>query len=188
MKTALLFMAKFAAAAPVCFLLWWGGVPESYGGVMEGYVWIVGQTAGGLLVGLFGAPITLLEIVTEGVMNSRSSLSYSLANGHTVTLPIEPLVMNLPSYVALTLSTAGLGWKRLAAITAGGSAILFATHIVYVTMVFQFGAWLSEWPQLPEILITLPFLLWIVLAYWRHIRPFFSGQEEEPDRPIDAPE
>lgn len=188
MKAALLFIAKFAVAAPVCLLLWWGGIPESYGGAMGGYVWVVGQAAGELLVSLFGASITALDIATDGVLNSRSSLTYSLANGHSVTLPIEPLVTNLPSYIALTASTAGLGWKRFGAITASGSLILFATHIVYVTMVFKFGAWLTQWPQLPEILITLPFLLWIVLAHWRHIRPYFSEQDDAEADERESPE
>lgn len=177
MKTAFLFLAKFIVTAPLCLCLWWG-VSSYFAGLMGPYAWLVGQTAGILLDGLFHAQIQALDVITDGVYNSRSNLIFTLPNDFTRTLPIEPLVTNLPSYIALVLATGGLGWKRMAGIALLGSLILAVTHVLFIVLVFQYGHFLEEWRQIPEMLVMLPFLLWILLAYWDKLRLYLASADE----------
>ncbi len=166
------FCMKFLAIAPVCLALWWGPI-------IRGYVWILGQISGGLLRTLFGLPIDYMRVVTDpdGILNSETVLAFH-ENSREQFIKIAYMVDSLPPFVILTLATAGLGmWRRLRVILVG-VAIMFAGHIAFVTLVYRFRAAIAESPEIPSALgefwLTVPFVLWIVLAYWDKVSGLFS--------------
>jgi len=163
-KRVLLFLLKFAVVAPVCLLVGWEAAPY--------YAWVIGQGAGMLLVVVFGVSIEAMRVTEEGILNSKSLLVF-VVDGQERSLPIVPLVTNLPAYVALVLATVGLVWRRRLVALGIGCGVLAVTHVAYVVLVFVYSDVLQKAPQIPEMLITLPFLLWIVLIYGRELTAYF---------------
>ncbi len=166
------FCAKFLLFASVCLPLWWGPL-------IRGYVWGLGQICGGLLRAIFGLPIEYMRVVTDadGILNSKTVLAFG-ENSAEHIIQIAFMVDSLPPFVILTLATAGLGmWRRLRVILVG-VGIMFAGHVAFVTLVYRFRAAIAESPEIPSALgefwLTVPFVLWIVLAYWEKVSGLFS--------------
>jgi len=114
-------------------------------------------------------------------LNTETALAYSLANGREPTMhDIGQLVTNVAPFVALVLATSGLGvWRRLR-IVALGFAIIFVFHGLTIVLRFQtVGSKLALPNTVGFITITLPFLLWIVLAYWDKLVMYFGDQDED---------
>jgi len=170
-RTLLFFVLRFTFIAPLCLVAGWTFAPE--------YAWLVGQFAGLNLIVFFDVPIESLRVEAAGILNSRSNLYFGV-DGTERGFPFISLVTGLPSFVALVLSTGNLTLKRRLVVLFSGSGILFLAHGIYVVIVFVYGSFLQQWPQIPEMLITLPFLLWILLVYWREIAVYFS--EEPPEK------
>jgi cbb3-type cytochrome oxidase subunit 3 len=173
MKRALLFLLKFAIAAPICLVVGWWLSPA--------HIWLVGQLAGGIL-SLTGVTIQSLVVEEGGVLNTKSMLVF-ITPERRAALPLVPVLTTLPSYLALVLATGGMTWKRKAGVCAFGAAIIFASHILYVVLLFHFAGFLREWEEIPLLFILFPFLLWIVFAYWPQVQQFFAEEEviEEAD-------
>jgi hypothetical protein len=89
------------------------------------------------------------------------------------------LMVNVAPFVALVLATAGLGLLRRMWVMVLGIGLIFASHVLTVILGFSFGR-----TPLPTaigfISITLPFLLWIVLAYWSQLTSFFADEPSAP--------
>lgn len=172
--------AKFIVLAPICLVAWLWLLPQ--------YTLVLGYTTSAIISRLMHIPIEKVVVTHDGngFLNTDTALAYMYA-GHAPTMhDVGNLVCNVAPFIALVLATGGLGvWRRLG-ILAGGIAILFAFHVL--TIVLRFSAGRTPLPTAVGFAtITLPFLLWIVLAYRERLTAYISGDEAE-DKPAAPPE
>lgn len=158
-----LFAARVVVIAPFVLALWWLFMPV--------YAWLVGQIAALFLKFVEDYPIQRVIIKAGGFLNTDTSLGFDLGD-RIPTTPVSWVVTNMSVYITLVLATRRLNWRRRARAFAIGGAILAATHVTHVIVFFTFAKAIVRHPQIPtavaQIFITLPFLLWIVLAYWHN--------------------
>lgn len=163
------FVLVFAEVVVPIGILWWLAIPY-YGTVLA-------RLSGGLLAGLFSEPITAAWIQPQGTLNTASLLVF-LFEERQIPFPIGLLVTNMIPYIALVIATPGLGVLRRHVILYAGAAILFLGHVLFIVLAFRFRYIIMEHPDLPHAIaqfyLTLPFLLWIILAYWGKISRYFS--------------
>lgn len=173
------FCFKFVAFSAVLLALWWTIQPY--------YARLVGQLAGMGLKYLGGIPIEalLVEVDEAGVLNTKTQLVY-IYQGRRYPLAIAYLIANIPPYIALILATGGITWRRRLRALAIGIGILFAGHVGFLAYLFAFARQVQESPQVPTavglFLLTLPFMLWIVLAYWERLVEVFEEPGAESDK------
>lgn len=170
-----LLTVKFLVLAPVCMVLWLLCLPT--------YVRGLGYAAGSILRYCLGYGITGISVAGGGLLNTATSLTYEFG-ANSMTLPaVGHLVANMAPFVALVLATPGLGIKRIIKITAIGAAAIAASQAltIIVLLAVRSPVELGRGP-IPKAIgfmsIMLPFLLWIVLAYWQQLVSFLS--EEDP--------
>lgn len=168
-KTVLIFVLRFSIIAPGVLVLWWLLVPA--------YVWALGQVSGGIINSIVDAPLEAMKVISDGILNTHTSLVY-FVEGRERTIEIAFIVNNVPSFVTLVLATAGLGFRKRLGILAIGMAILIADHFLFLVSSYVFRAQIAESPEVfvafGKFSLTLPFVLWIVLAYWEGILALFS--------------
>jgi hypothetical protein len=156
-----LFCGKFLVFVIVLVVLWWLLLPY-YGQVLL-------QVTGVPLRYLFNMPILAGRIETAGVLNTNTVLVFTLQERER-SMPIALLATNVPPYIALVLATAGLTWKRRARILVYGCGILCLFHAVFIIVAMRFQDTLMRVSEIPtavaQFFLTLPFMLWIVFAYW----------------------
>lgn len=161
LRFLILFAAKFLLLSLVLVPLWWLCIP--------GYGWLLVQGCGSVLKYVLGVPVLAGHIEAKGILNTGSELVFYLKDREP-HMEIALLVTNLPPYVALVLATPGLTWRRRLRVIAGGCALLVAFHAVFIVVMLRFGPQMHSAGELPtavsQFFLTLPFLLWIVLAYW----------------------
>jgi len=168
-----LFLFKFVLIAAGLLAVWWWFLQPRY-------VWVAGQAASVLIRYVMGAPLEGMRVDVDerGVLSTMTSLVY-LHSGDTARISVAFLVSNLPAYVALVLATAGIGWARRLRAIAYGGGILFVGHVVFLVIMFTFARKVQEAPEVPTafgiFVMTLPFLLWIVFAYWEQASAWFDG-------------
>lgn len=135
-----------------------------------------------LVAPLTAAPIESVTVVREGMFNTESSLSVEVG-GQSRSFAIGLLVTNVAPFVALVLATGNLGVKKRVRILATGFGVLALCHLAFMTVLFALGDVTARAPRiaiaLGQVFITLPFLLWIVLAYWDRIGELFSGNGDK---------
>jgi hypothetical protein len=157
--------------------LWWGIGPA--------YAWGIGHLCAVTLKYGFGYPIDGVTVNVRGVLNTETELGY-IIGARRPAIPIVPLISNVAAYVALMLATSGLGWRRLLARTCLGVFILALTHWVYLIVFFVWEAAIARdqtvFIAIGQLFITLPFVLWIVLAFWAQ-----SPQPASTTRSADGP-
>ncbi|MBP8131692.1 MAG: hypothetical protein KA184_19100 [Candidatus Hydrogenedentes bacterium] len=111
------------------------------------------------------------------LLNIDARLVFALGD-HMLRFPIALLVTNMAPYLALVLATPGLRLFRRLFILVLGAAILFGGHILFVTLALYFREAIAAAPHIPHAIaqfyLTLPFLLWIILAYWGRITASFA--------------
>jgi hypothetical protein len=162
MKT-LAFVLRFSVIVPVCLIVWWWMIPY--------YGWMIGQIAAQIM-GLFGERVTTVRLEADGFFNTETLLTMESVSG-TRSDVIAPIVTNLATFVALVLATAGLNVRRRLQVLGAGAGILMASHVVFLVWAIAIAPSVREAAELPivvaQIFITMPFLLWIVLAHWQTI-------------------
>ena len=170
-----LFVLKFFLLAPVILYLWWAYL-------LPPYSWILGQTSG-LLINLFSdhsIEAMRVEADDRGILNTLSLLVF-IEDGQSRPFPVSFLVDSFPPFVILVLATAGLSLLRRSLILLGGSLILFVGNAIYIAVVYIHAQSISRAPEIGNAVgqfwLTLPFVLWILLAYWDRIGTYF---QEEP--------
>ena len=177
------FFAKFAVIVAVLLMGWWTIQPWYVGGI--------GKAAGVLIVYVGGESLdgSAVEVDESGVLNTRTSLVY-LQSDRRYPINVSFLIANLPTYIALVLATTGLGWKRRARALAIGGGVLVAGHVIFLAVMFTFARQVQSAPEVPTafgmFLMTLPFLLWIVLAYWEKVVELFESVDASGKKP-EAP-
>jgi hypothetical protein len=97
-------------------------------------------------------------------------------------MPVALLVTNLPPYVALIFATAGITMKRRLLILFYGCAILCFFHIAFIVLAMRLASIMTAGSEIPtavvQFFLTLPFMLWIVFAYWNKLAEFFTDSEK----------
>ncbi len=158
------FCLRFLVFVVALEILWLLALPY-YGQVLL-------QLAGIPLRYVFGVPIEAGRIEAQEILNTGTTLVYTI-NSVERAMSLAKLAANIPPYVALVLATAGLTWKRRLRILAYGCAILCGFHALFIVIVLRFQEALLHVSEIPTAVIvfflTLPFMLWIVFAYWDRI-------------------
>ena len=156
------FGVKFLAFLAVLAPLWWLLIPA--------YGWLLVQGCGSILKFGLGMPILAGRIDAQGILNTGSLLIFNLED-RDASMKIGVLVTNLPPFLALVLATPRLAWRRRFAVLTGGSAFLMLFHGLFILVMLRFGGQLQHVAEIPtavsQFFLTMPFLLWIVLAYWQ---------------------
>lgn len=176
-KGVVRFCLRFLVAAPLCLAVYWS--------ILPGYAWCVGQASAAVLTTLGGFPIDGVIVERAGALNTQSVLRYT-GEELSRSIPIGQLVTNTAPFIALVLATGGLGLvKRVWALVVG-MVLLAGCHTAFLVFAFAFSQTISRSSQIPmalgQLVITLPFLLWIVLGFWK--RP--SKQTEGALQPQPA--
>ncbi len=181
MRRIAFFSVKFLAAVSVLVVIWWWLLPY--------YGYLLLQSSGAILRYVMRMPIEWGHIEPSGVLNTETQLTFRVS-GREPTLPIALLVTNIPPYIALVLATAGLGFWRRLRILLYGCGILMAGHILFIAVVLRFQQSLQSASEVPtaviQFFLTLPFLLWIVFAYWGQIASR-RRRENGGDKPKNDP-
>lgn len=165
------FAARFLALLVPLLVTWWLALPW--------YGWGLMQTSGVVLRGALGVPILSGSVQAEGVLNTDSRMTFTLADGRTRTLKIALLVTNVPPFLALVLASPGLAWRRRTRALTIGLSILIAGHWAFIVVAMRWQDALMRASEIPTAMIqfflTLPFLLWIALAYWEKLVDLMTG-------------
>jgi hypothetical protein len=163
------FVLVFAEVVVPIGVLWWLAIPY-YGTALA-------RLSGGVLATFFSEPITAAWIRPEGTLNTASLLVF-LFEGREIPFPIGLLVTNMIPYLALVVATPGLSVLRRHVILYTGAAILFLGHVLFIVLAFRFREFIGKHQDLPHAIaqfyLTIPFLLWIILAYWGKISRYFA--------------
>ncbi|HNZ47553.1 MAG TPA: hypothetical protein PKN92_01785 [Candidatus Hydrogenedentes bacterium] len=172
------FALKFMVFVVFFVVVWWECLPY-YGQALL-------QITGLPLKYALGVPIDSGFIDVQGKLNTESSLVFSVS-GHERRMKIALLATNVPPYIALVLATAGLTWRRRGLILLYGCGILCFFHAFFIIIAMRFQDKLMLISEVPTALVqfflTLPFMLWIVFAYWEKLMTLFqdkaSGTEKQ---------
>ncbi|MCC6153384.1 MAG: hypothetical protein IT367_06475 [Candidatus Hydrogenedentes bacterium] len=160
LRRVMLFALRLMLITPVVLASWWLSMPL--------YARAIGECAA-IFLRVMGYPIERVVVNAHGFLNTDTTLGFALG-GAVPTAPISWVVTNIAIYISLILATRRMKWNRRAHALGIGLATLVAAHIAHVVIFFAFAPAIERNPQVPtaiaQILITLPFLLWIVLAYW----------------------
>ena len=159
-----IFAIRFLLASLILVPLWWLAVPA--------YGWLLVQGCGVILRGIFGMDITAGNIEVSGIMNTESLLILYVGE-HPTSMKFVQIITNLSPFVALILATPRLSLRRRATALMLGTAVLCGGHALFIILALRFAVSLQHTPEIPtamtQFFLTLPFLLWIVLAYWRRL-------------------
>lgn len=165
-RMLLAFGAKFCLALLVLAPLWWLCLP--------GYGWLLVQGCGSALKWGLGMPILAGHVEVRGILNTESLLTFYVGD-HEQQMKFALLVTNLPPFLALVIATPALKWKRRITIAATGAPLLVAGHGLYVVVALRFGGVLAANSEvataISQLFLTLPFGLWIAMAYWHRDEP-----------------
>lgn len=174
-------VTQFVLYSLVLVPLWWLCIP--------GYGWLLVQGCGSVLKYGLDVPLLAGRIETAGILNTQSLLVFYLEDRES-RMPFALLVTNLAPFLALVLATPGLDWRRRARVIATGSAVLVVIHGLFIIVMLRFGAQLQAVAEVPtaiaQFFLTLPFLLWIVLAYWGNL-PSTANDSADPVASSDPP-
>lgn len=171
------FCVKLFILAPICLCVWWQ--------IMPIYAHGLGHVTAAILRIVFGYPIEDAVVHAKGFMNVDTVMAY-VVKGRESALPIAQLVSNIGTFCALMLATGRLGYRRLFLGGAAGIAILSFTHAVYLITFYSFAKAIARdqtyFVAFAQVLLTLPFILWIVFAFWNQMpwaRPAPATDSEE---------
>jgi len=89
------------------------------------------------------------------------------------------LVANVAPFVALVLATPRMRLRRMLGVISIGVALIFISHLATLVIrpMAQGPVQMARTPLTTAVgffSITLPFLLWIVLAYWGQLMAFLG--------------
>ena len=160
-KHVLLFCLRFLVFVVLLVAAWWLLLPF--------YGYLLVQTSGALLRFVLGMDITAGYTVAGGVLNTETRLVFHVGAIERA-LPVGLLATNLPPYVALVLATKGMRLAYRLRVLLYGCGILVAGHVLFIVVLMRFQEILRDASEVPtavmQFYLTLPFLLWIVFAYW----------------------
>lgn len=165
---------RFMLIVPFALVAWWA--------IMPVYALVLGHVAAAI-IRLLGVPIEGVRVFGTGmfggeaILNTGTSLAFKVG-AREPSLLISGLVTNVAPYVALVLATPAMRWVRRIAILAAGFAILALTHLIFLVLAFKAGK-SDLMLATAQFFMMLPFLLWIVLAYWDKLLGYFQDDSEQ---------
>ncbi len=166
----LLFCLKFVIFVSVLVILWWWLL-------LPHYAQFLLQCSGVILKYLLKMPIESGFIAVDGVLHTKTVLGF-VVNGHKPAMPVALLVTNLPPYISLVLATSGLTVKKRLLIMVYGCSILCFFHVAFIVLAMRFSGIMNAGSEIPtavvQFFLTLPFMLWIVFAYWNKLTDFIG--------------
>ena len=170
-RSAAILTAKFIVLAPICLVVWLLFLPV--------YAHILGHAAAGILRHGLGYQILEVRIRAAGFLNTDTSLTYVLPNREMTMPGLGHLLGNVAPFVALVLATPRLRFRRMLGVIGIGVALIFLSHLAtLVIRAMPRGPVQMAKTPLSTVVgffsITLPFLLWIVLAYWGQLMAFLG--------------
>ena len=171
------FCRTFIELTILISVLWWLVIPW--------YGYALAQLSAGILLNVLKVPIDAAWAVPHGTLNTDSMIVFSIEGGE-VSFPIVKLVTNMAPYLALVLATPRLGAVRRIVILIAGALLLAVGHLAFVVLAFYFRQDIAKAPDVPtalaELYLTLPFVLWIVLAYWGKIARYLTDDDNMATR------
>ena len=173
------FCAKFVVLVTLLVALWWWMLPA--------YGWLLMQLSGGFLKHVMGVPVASGAIVPKEVLNTGTDLVFNLSTGQRRVMHIGLLATNIPPYFALVLATGGLAWRRRIRGLVYGFLILCLFHLSFIVVAMRYQDALMRASEIPtavvQFFLTMPFLLWIVFAYWDRL---VAGSAPAPHKGTDS--
>ena len=172
-RSVAVLAAKFVVLAPLCLVGWLLVLPV--------YARILAYSAGSVLRYALKYDITAIKVAVAGILNTGTAITYTVS-GYATTMPdLGHLVGNVAPFVALVLATPRIRLRRRLGVLGIGIGLIYLSHLATVVIRFaSHGPMASRTPlstTIGFVSITLPFLLWIVLAYWGELMGFLG---EEP--------
>jgi len=175
---ALFFCVKFLVFLAVIMYGWLQLMPY--------YGWLLMQLTGGILMNLFGVPIEPgRKVEASGFLNFTSTFTLVMHGGHMPASNFTQVAANLAPFLALVLATGKLRFVRRVLILLGGSLFLLCCHVGMMTYIFYqahraftTGAMDNYAADIGQVavqfMVMLPFLLWLVLAYWEKLAVYLG--------------
>ena len=169
------FCRTFLELTVILSVTWWLCMPY--------YGYALAQVSAGVLMNVLHVPVEAARIEPSGILNTDSLLVIVLTtNPNPLRFPIALLITNMAPYLALVLATPGLRLIRRIFILVLGAGLLMGGHIAFVVLALYFREAIAAAPNIPtavaQFYLTLPFLLWIILAYWGKISASVSGSRD----------
>lgn len=159
---------KFLVLAPVLLVGWLELLPF--------YARALGNVCAFVMKHLMDKDVQGVAVNAAGFLNTRTALEFTYMGHRLAMQDLGNLTTNVAPFIALVLATSGLRlWRRLG-ILAAGIAILFLSHGATIVLRLISGGRTPFATALGFLTITLPFLLWIVLAYWDKLSVFLSEE------------
>ena len=89
---------------------------------------------------------------------------------------------NLPPLIILVLATPAVSGRRIVRAFAIGIPVLTLGHVAFITAAFLLRDQIRNQPEIPTgvgyVLLTLPFVLWILLIHWETIAKLLPLPED----------
>lgn len=172
------FCVKFLVLAVACLFIWLQALPY--------YAPLVGNATALVLNRFLDKPIQDVIVDARGLMNTETELTFIIGGRSLTMRDLGKLTTNIAPFVALVLATSGLAALRRLRILATGVTIIFLSHVAIIALRFVSAGRAAIPNAVGLIAVTLPFLLWIVLAYWDKLLEFFADDDATEDE--TAPE
>lgn len=173
------FLLRFAVLAPICLVLWWLLLPY--------YAFVLGHITRIATMPFMEERVESLETVRQGILNTQTLLKFHTGSDPR-NFPVGLLVTNVAPFLALTLATSNIAWRRRLRILAIGVSILMATHALFMIAMFIWHGTVTRHPEIPtaigQFFVALPFLLWITLAYRDRLKEWLAGSPSAKSRVV----
>ncbi|MCX5771372.1 MAG: hypothetical protein NTZ09_14050 [Candidatus Hydrogenedentes bacterium] len=184
-RSAAILAGKFIVLAPICLVVWLLVLPV--------YAHILAYAAGSIFRYGFGLNVMGIRVDAAGFLNTDTSLTYTIMTTEKALPALGKLVCNIAPFVALVLATPRLKLVRRLRIIGIGTGLIFISHVAAVVIrLMGRGPVQGRTPLTTTVgfvSITLPFLLWIVLAYWGQLMAFLGDEPaaKPADKQADKP-
>ena len=184
-RSAAVLTGKFIVLAPICMVVWLLVLPV--------YAHILAYAGGSIFRYGYGLNVMAIRVDAGGFLNTDTSITYTIMTTEKTLPQLGKLVGNVAPFVALVLATPRLKLRRRLRIIGIGTLLIFISHLATVVIrLIGRGPVMGQTPLTTTIgfvSITLPFLLWIVLAYWGQLmallgeEPAAAPAGEQRDKP-----
>jgi hypothetical protein len=172
-----MLIARFTVLGPLCLVIWMLVLPVYSQGI--------GSASGIVLRFAFGYPVESVHMEPfepgpegegmSGRMVRRVQSSMDRKMVFTINGAPKPFrkvaeyFINIAPFVALALASVGISFRRRVAMLAIGISLIALAHVAFVVAAVYWAVHFALSPNIyitvGMLLITMPFLLWIVMGY-----------------------
>jgi hypothetical protein len=169
-RSAAILAGKFIVLAPICLVVWLLVLPV--------YAHLLAYVLGSIFRYVFGLNVMAINVETGGFLNTDTSMAFTIVMTEVKMPELGHLTANFAPFIALILATPRLKLLRRLRIIGIGSGLIFLSHVATGVIRLMGRGPIQERTPLTTAIgfvsITLPFLLWIVLAYWGQLMAFLG--------------